>query len=109
MRRNSKPNNIEEVKKFQANGNKMIPYRFGFLRRSMKYLWYKVCKIIMKYVSLDGRHMEAYGHHIKLLNHFIFMKDKANLADYVRHSMEFSVAKCKKNLNAISLHQAIML
>lgn len=87
----------------------MEPYRSGLLHNSLSYPWHKMCKFIMKYLTLDGRHVEVCGHHIILLNHFRIVKERVNFVDFVRFSMSIFVVKCKNNNNTIPLHQSVML
>lgn len=109
VKRNSRMSKIDDINKFKQGGIELVSYKFGFLRSSLPYPWYKLCKVIMRYITLDGRHMEVYGHHIILLNHSRFVEEKVNVADFVIFFMEVLVSKCKKKPEAIPLHQSVML
>lgn len=67
---NSKTNKIEEIRRFERGKFELTPYRIRFHRSNIPYPWYKVYKIILKYITSYVRHTEAFGTHIILLNHF---------------------------------------
>lgn len=97
VKTNSRTNKVEDIKKLQSRGINLIPSRSRYLRNKLPYPWYKLCKILLKYITLDGHHVEIYGHHIILLNHFKFFKERVNLVNFVRFSMILLMEKYKKN------------
>jgi len=70
IRCNSKASKMEEIKKFEAGNFELKPYRTWYYQSNLPYPWYKVCKIIMKYITLDDHHTKLFGTHIIMLNHF---------------------------------------
>lgn len=63
---------------------------------TIKALWRKVLRVIMEYITVDGRFTRVYGYHFSLLNHFRY-KVRVSFPYYLLCSLRKSLDDHKKN------------
>lgn len=71
--------------------------------------WKRLAKVLMRYITLEGRFRVAYAYHFNLLNHFKFpLADQLNFPFFICHSIEYSIVRFRRNIISLPLHESIM-
>jgi len=87
---------IEEIFKFWQQGKDFVKSYPSFECTSLPKSWEKFVRVLMHYVTLEGRHKVVYAYHFVLLNHFRLKGEEiVNFSFFIMHSLEISINKCK--------------
>lgn len=83
----------------------------GLDKECLPYPWDQVCKIIMKYFTLEGSYGVFYYYHFPLLNHFC-NHDSISIPFFLLHALESTVKQVRhcmsQDRNFTILHQGLI-
>lgn len=77
VKHNSRISKGKDISKFQIGGIQLEPYKSGFFCSNLPYPWYKLCKFLMKYITLDGDILNFMGIILSFSTILVFLKNRS--------------------------------
>lgn len=72
--------------------------------------WKRLVKVLMRYVTLEGRFRVMYTYHFNFLNHFKFpYTSRFNFPLFIYNSIDFSIERFRQNIIMLPLYDFVIL